>query len=520
MFYPNQSVREGFTPQQITHTLCKAHGVSGYYEDIEQINISAVWHSMVLDLMLANIDQSFWGWSDPDAIYLLDFWKSVDPNIAFILVYDKPESIFVHHESYLSKQDDVKDMLKSWSAYNFELLRFYQANQDRCLLVHARQVRLSAASYIQQLKVRINLKFPDKILWRGTEISCQTPKKRQKIKKEISENITSKAVSSYVDNTNDNPLWQYIAKDLVRGNRQAQNIYRELQENANLPLINEGIGGTAAIDAWQTMIEQFRRHEAQTEQIQSLTEQLNSVEQNAQETIVSLEERINKAKAEYEDAKNYIDILKQEQNKQLASLNEQSKKVSDIEKQKTELSQSLQHAKKSAEEKSKQLEQLKKELEAKSQNTSKNSELEQENELLLSQLHQVQEELEKYYLENQELKKDTKEIKSQLFGAKERVKNTLEYRIGGLMIEHWKQKGKLTLLSAVKKAQKEWKDRPNTDLPPLEDYFDANEGYKIQKHLSYRLGVTWLNHKNVLTLPNAILKDVREFREYRAGSKN
>jgi hypothetical protein len=85
--YANQSIREGFTPQQVTRTLCKAYGVSLDYKNIEQVEVGAVWHSMVLDLMLANIDHSFWGWSDPDTVYLLNFWKSVDPKIVFILVY-------------------------------------------------------------------------------------------------------------------------------------------------------------------------------------------------------------------------------------------------------------------------------------------------------------------------------------------------------------------------------------------------------------------------------------------------
>ncbi|MDR2099755.1 MAG: hypothetical protein LBP40_02860, partial [Campylobacteraceae bacterium] len=228
--------------------------------------------------------------------------------------------------------------------------------------------------------------------------------------------------------------------------------------------------------------------------------------------------------------------------KQLEKLNEQSKKTEDIEKQKAALSQNLQQTEKLAKERAEQLEQLKKQLEetkrqtlekekqakeleaknkelqAKEQNALANGELEQENELLLSQLHQVQEELEKYYLENQELKKNSKladaPAKPKLYGAKERVKNTLQYRIGNTMIEHWRS-GKLTLLSAVKKVQKEYESRPKTQLPPLEDYADAEEGYKAQKHLSYRLGVTWLNHKNILTLPKAILQDVREFREYR-----
>ena len=29
--------------------------------------------------MLGNLEENFWGWSDPNAIYLLDYWKQLDP---------------------------------------------------------------------------------------------------------------------------------------------------------------------------------------------------------------------------------------------------------------------------------------------------------------------------------------------------------------------------------------------------------------------------------------------------------
>ncbi|MDR2080608.1 MAG: glycosyltransferase [Campylobacteraceae bacterium] len=594
MAYADKSVREGFTPQQITQTLCRAHGISKYGKNIEQIEVGALWHSMVLDLMLANIDKLFWGWSDPNVIYLLNFWKSIDPKIAFILVYDNPESVLTRHNiTHFSGQNDIKDDLNAWNAYNLELLSFYRQNQDRCLLVHAQQVRLSAASYIQQLKVRIskNLKFPDKILWKGAEILCATPKKPPRNRKNAKQNeefenqqtiITANTQPvPYIAGENDNPLSRYIAKALTHGNRQSAKVYKELQESANLPLVNDE--SIAAVDAWQVMAEQVYKTQTQTRQIESLTEQLSRAEQSAQDIVRALEDEINKAKTEYESVKNHAEFLKQEQENLQSKLNEQSKKFGEIERQKAELNQNfqqaqnsakeraeqlkslhdrideqnkktaeiekqkntlnqnLQQAEKSAKEKSEQLEQFKKqleeakkialekerqakELEAKNKelqikphDASLKNELEQENEMLLSQLHQVQEELERYYLENQELKKNVKPTAPKLYGAKERVKNTLEYQIGATMIEHWRS-GKLTLLSAVKKVEKEWKNQKSENLPPLEKYADAEEGYKAKKHLSYRLGATWLKHGNPLTLPAAILQDIKEFKEYRANN--
>jgi hypothetical protein len=143
-----------------------------------------------------------------------------------------------------------------------------------------------------------------------------------------------------------------------------------------------------------------------------------------------------------------------------------------------------------------------------------------ENEMLLSQLHQVQEELEKYYLENQELKRKSKSktpARVLLFGAAERVKNDLPYRLGALMINHSRSFGGwASMLFALSKEKKRFaKERGNKELPTIEQYTDAQEAERVKKHLSYRLGTTWLKHNNVLTLPSALLKDVREFREYR-----
>ncbi|MCB7552714.1 sulfotransferase family protein, partial [Escherichia coli] len=54
-----------------------------------------------------------------------------------------------------------------------------------------------------------------------------------------------------------------------------------------------------------------------------------------------------------------------------------------------------------------------------------------EKNLMLTQLHLVQEELERYYVENKNLKQQQL---PELYGAAERIKNKLEYRLGAIMI--------------------------------------------------------------------------------------
>jgi len=148
--------------------------------------------------------------------------------------------------------------------------------------------------------------------------------------------------------------------------------------------------------------------------------------------------------------------------------------------------------------------------------TAKLKEAEEENELLLLQLHQVQEELERYYLENQEYKQKY----PPLYGAAERIKQSLEYRIGKVLIDHSRSlKGLLTLRKAIKtirtEVQREDVERGDQQLPPIADYLDAHEADRVKNHLSYRLGTSWVKSKGSpvrwLKLPFLLKRDRKEF---------
>ncbi len=133
---------------------------------------------------------------------------------------------------------------------------------------------------------------------------------------------------------------------------------------------------------------------------------------------------------------------------------------------------------------------------------TKINELEEENSLLLLQLHQVQEELERYYLENLQLKKiKTVEISAAhlktnnnlLYGAGDRARNWLSYRMGNIIITNTKSlKGILSLpwllITEVKNHRNKRQMSEHISLPPISSYADAYEVDRIKAHLSYRLG--------------------------------
>lgn len=132
MGIPRLSKRENLSPQDITKIICKAYNAPKISEvtnisEFSPLQVSAVWHGMALDLFLNNLERKFWGWSDPYAIYTLDYWASLDENLTFILVYDHPRSVLEQaansQESFIN--NTIEHLIDNWIAYNTALLDFY-----------------------------------------------------------------------------------------------------------------------------------------------------------------------------------------------------------------------------------------------------------------------------------------------------------------------------------------------------------------------------------------------------------
>ncbi|TQV61495.1 MAG: hypothetical protein FNT29_11365, partial [Halothiobacillaceae bacterium] len=154
------SRREGLTPFEISQSLLKAHGAPSLRsvlseDEFMRIEPGAVWHGMALDLMLGNIDQPLWGWSDPQNIFLLDYWASLDPRLTFVLVYTEPQRALMEAAQQGNETpatDEIEQLIDNWVAFNGALLRFFLRNPKRCLLVHSQQVSCAVDSYLGRLQ--------------------------------------------------------------------------------------------------------------------------------------------------------------------------------------------------------------------------------------------------------------------------------------------------------------------------------------------------------------------------------
>ena len=621
--------REGVLPAEINAMLLKSQHVDlADGAAIAQINPGPIWNGLVMDLLMGNLDQEFWGWSDSQAIYLLDYWKSIDPRLAFLMVYESPYASIARAFKRSNNQldlDSLKQTISSWVHYNEELLRFFNRNPEYCLLVHSQQIRSNVQACLQEVRMRI-----------GAPISMDTTT----IDKQEGNNATAtKDIDAYMASSEadkeENGLTNYLAQVILQDYPIALQLYDEMQAVASLPLGKQAGKGVSVYDAWSGLQDLSSSHQKQLHAIEALARkntedfekqleavnvdkadkekenelllsQLHQVQeelenhylQNKKQAEIieqlgcnntalqtSLKEAENKAEAFFtkikeQDAKNaeFQNKFKEEINQskkenellllQLHQVQEeleqhylQNKKQAETIEQLDSNNAKLQSSLKEAENKAEVFSKKTKEQEAKcvelqnelkerinkadtidKQDLPKIEQLEnklaliekqeanaeKENELLLLQLHQVQEELERYYHENQSLKRQQATMqpaKPKLYGAAERVKNQLAYKLGATMIDHSRSLlGWLTMVFALFNValatrREVAKRKLEKQLPSISEYADAHEAERVKRHLSYRLGVVFIKCTQspigLFKLPWALYRADAEFQKER-----
>ena len=481
------SRREGFTPQQIGATLLKAHGAVPVQQlssadELQQIAVAPVWQGLALDLVLANMEQPLWGWADVQAVYLLDYWKAQDPQTMFVLVYDAPQTALIRHavEDLETDPDALQAKVNAWVAYNSALLSFHLRNPERSLLVHADQVQASAKHYVQQLSARMDAPLQLPVASQGlfstsvtvNDIHDNTPLSVPQAEAAASSIVHADTHAETQPDLQGNPLAQWLAQQLLQEHPDAQELYTQLQAAASMPH-SAHQPGKALLTGNRL---QHQHYQAWTAFVAQQTAM--------QESVVHLA-HLHKVQAELKAAQEKATKLQQ-----------------------TEV-------------------QLKEELQ---QATAKpaSTELQEENDLLLSQLHKVQEELERYYLENRQLKAGGAKLhfqsKPSYYGAAERVKQQLSYRLGATMIAQSRSVGgwlrmPFALNAEIKRFKQDQAARANQKLPPIAHYRDAYEAERVKQHLSYRLGARMIANSKTLggwvAMPWALLGEIQAFRKER-----
>lgn len=541
------SRREGMTPVEIGATLMKAHGLrpsEGLLdsEGMGPVQTAPVWNGMALDLMLGNLDQELWGWSDPQAIYFLDYWKALDPNITFLLVYDGPRTaLAVGQDDVAVTPDAVEERVRSWCAFNAELLRFFHRNGDRALLVHARQVGRSERRCVQEICAHVETTSGEITGPRSGPATERLPGSLFEAALDLVpalEDIETSMGFPAADEQED-PLERYLADQVLQRYPEAQIIYEELQSVASLPRVNgtshdvgaedtgERDSGWLVLAAYQSMVKRERLTRRQGADLARARAEAERTATELREERERLSELRAQAALDEEDARKRVSELR----RRLADKGKLEKQATEQREEVAELRRELAESESLAAKTQSELQGIQRELEKLADQSKRDErlgrELEGQNQLLLEQLHQVQDELERYYLENRSTE-GTGLVKAgdscgtlAQYGAADRVKGWLSYRLGAVMIERSRSLGgwltmPWALLREVRRFRRELPDRRAKKLPPIHRYADAEKAERVKRHLSYRLGSTLLAYaRNPLLwlfLPFALLWQVRGFR--------
>ena len=567
------SRRDGFLPEQISATLAKAHNAPALQRlgegqaELRQLTPGPVWHGMALDLMLGNIDQPLWGWADPQAIHWLNYWRDLDPDLHFILVYDRPHSLLTRSQANPATPDTpdaLAQQARQWAAYNAALLHFFHRNPERCLLVHSEQAKRSASAYLNQVRARIDAPWAERIGLDGQPASALPAPA------EAGDLARLANASGEAPDAPDAPLALLVADTLLRDQPDSRQLYEELQAAANLPLALDDEPGrdtALALQAWaalnaqrqrqreqENLLQQLEAGQAQAEALAAEHWRLLQAEQHlrAQDSqahgaaVADLSAARQQVEQQQRELQQDNELLltqlhqvqeelerhylnSQQQATQLQALSEQQQQA---EQQAAQLKERLAAAEKRAAEAAKQTQAKAQELKTALGELSElkarpavDPQLSEENELLLTQLHQVQEELERYYLENQRLKAQVappKPEKPAVYGAADRVRQQLSYRIGARMIQNSRSLGgwiamPWAVLGEVRRFKQDQAKREPLKLPPIHTYRDAHEAERVKQHLSYRLGQAYLaNAKSPigwLRMPFALRRAAKAFRQ-------
>lgn len=488
----NPSRREGFMPAQISETLVKVHGAVPVQQvcaadQLAQIEVAPVWQGLALDLMLANMEQPLWGWADAQAVYLLDYWKSQDPQIVFVLVFDEPQSVFTrqameHADANLQEQEA---RVNGWLAYNSALLHFHLRNPERSLLVHAAQVKASAQSYLQQLSLHVDsqLRLPIE------EAQSLADHDSQDLSNDLLQ-VSAGSVGKQKQALDCNPLAQWLAQQLLEDYPQAIELYEQLQAAASLPqrsqtqtgrqLVASSVQANRRYQAWSSFVAQQAAMQAHAQRLLQLSKELDEQAQQMQQREWQIEQ-LNQAGAKAQQSAQEQECLLSAKVTELQSSGQENQLLlKQLHKVQEELEsrylQATQQEKALAE-----LHKVKADLKAAQAKTTTLQAVGQENQMLQEQLHTVQQELVNRRAQAEQQEKTQAElprVKADLKAAQE--KNTALQAVGREKQTLQEQLQKVQQELENRKAQAPQDEKTQAELPRVKAELKAAQDKTVQ----------------------------------------
>lgn len=524
---PVHSQSRNLSAKEIAQTLAKI----AIKKQQSVINTKII-DNLTIDLILANMDQDDWGWADESNLDSLDYWQATDPSARFILVFDSPKLLL---KSLVNGELDVaviESAIDEWVDYHERLLAFFDQHSDLSLLLEGE----TAVNNLGNIKDKIqtittNLKLKSNWQLQTTsELPCEQSSA-------LFEMITDKILAQY-------PRCLQLYDELLDRASIRLATKTPLNQKQTLKFLVDSLN---QLKDEEELKQKMRLENAWLkDKILSLNSEKHSLIQKLSDNRLLIEQAdkkqmaaINQIKQENEQLFGQLQQVQEElekyhlknqqftQNlhKEKQKQDELAKKLGDLENAKQKAEEAKQKAEQTAKQKADELAkvQQQKDSDLKKLEQAKQQALEhakrqanQQNEQLVGQLHRVQEELERYYTENQQLKAQSSPARPLYYGAADRVKQDLPYRLGATMVSHSKSaKDLATLPLALAKEYRQFQ-KDDQELPPLEAYQDAEDAERVKKHLSYRLGKTLVEgvkSKSILDLPMKLGKELVEFKK-------
>lgn len=349
--------------------------------------VGALWESLALDLLIANLDSPCWGWTEESSVYSLDFWADIDPSIHFILICTRPEDS-VEQALYDDQFTDVQECVNHWYQKHRALLDFYLEYPDRCLLLDATDAQRHLTRQFQLAQDNWKLPLDKQNLYSASEQENASP----------GQGTSSEA-------------FRFAALEAIRcAHADIRNFYLELRA-AQYPLSTDANAAQRTQDLldWLATKTDFASLNAL---VKELGDHRNSARQSEQQLLLERQEKtdslqqLQKLKSELEilKSKTLIDAVFEK------DLKEQKQESELMLLQISQLQEDLESTFSEKESLSAKLKALQQQPRRDPKVVTELDEQKQENDLLVLQLTQLQEELEHYYLNYQAIKKNYKAL--------------------------------------------------------------------------------------------------------------
>jgi hypothetical protein len=349
------------------------------------IEVGKAWEQAAGDILLANWDQTHWGWADSRSVWLLDFWYGFDPDIKFVLVHSHPQQVLAQCLEQVDQAEQVLAGLAIWDEHERAMLHFYHRHRDRCMLVDATEVLAHPADFLRYSNSWLGLPDPS----------------------DTTTIMPSMAPVPAVDG--------WLAAQLLEGYPHIEALRQDVNASLSWTIAATELTPPGLGEAIASLIEARQTREQLKGQLSEVNAELHSqFQQN-----LSLKAAAEKREQQYERARKDVESARRDL---LTRLDQRQKKYDELAegyrqqqlRSRTELEMLERALAEQSEAHAAERERLMQQAE-RAQEASEQARLSlvqqheasirqqaEENELLLLQLHQVQEELESYFLKAQD----------------------------------------------------------------------------------------------------------------------